>query len=824
MDSMWVAANGKWMIRAAASRSLPRATIAVALLFLTVGKAQAQTNVAIGADALRIIGGVGVLDRAKYFNFHGTLQGPGSSNLGNLRQETWSPTGLNAATGRAATELDQFISNGLPEDASKPGFFDHAALVNAIQGSYRSFVLSGTRWEGLRNYDNPIFIQSGRNGGFWPNFLDGGGLMPTNYEAYADFLNVYLEEAVYGTGPSQGFLPIEPERFYLEVMNEPNWSSPTQNDWNEVIAMHRVVTEQVKELFPQTRIGGPSCCDDLGSGINGWDRARQLMDDMATWQTPSGESVELDFWVIHPYERYDVQANGSWKRQIEGSPGHVSAIMDLYETYSNISFGDPKAFAITEYGSWNRTNMPDGSYGNYSRDEQRWDLVRDVREKMMVFMDRPDRIINATPFVSPKQWQSSPTPHPDADNVFWEQNGSGGPWTETIVASMFRMFNDVRGRYVDVSSDNPDLQTIAYRDGNQLYIVLNNLEKSDTTLNLQAVSAHGNVSSASLDRIYWNGSEGVYESDLDVSTSWQNLTLAAEEGAVLTLTLTGPELYDIATNEVTYYGDSTLSPITGPAGQSSILNYQVDTEDAVSARVRVAFNRGNNDLGEGFFVLVNDNPVQVRPGELEFDDSDTDLVTREVDVPLDFLVDGSNEVYADFTGAGGELVTAVLVVTHTVGDFNGSGAFDGEDVSLLLQHFGPATEGSKFDLVVDGVVDGGDLIHWFNELRGVPFAPGDFDLDGNIDEQDLALWVVGLGDGTHYGLGDIDFDGDTDGADFLGWQRGFTGSAMALAAASTVAEPSALLSLVAAGLLAASCRTVSGPSDVVTPKSATYKT
>ncbi|MEM8945353.1 MAG: hypothetical protein AAGD11_09230 [Planctomycetota bacterium] len=821
-------------------RSWPQLTAVIVGLFAALGissPTSAQTSLVVSANVQRAIGGVGVLDRAKYFNYSGTLQGPTNTNLGNLRQQAWSPDGLNAAPGRVATELDAFISSNVtsnPEDAedpSRPGFFDHAALINKIQqgnqpderDSYRAFVTGkkfngnsfpsnlswvGGRWESLRQQHelsqtnpkvaSPIFIQSGRNGGFWPDFLDSGTDMPTNYEAYADFLNVYLEEVVYGTGPNQGFLPIDKDRFYLEVMNEPNWPSPTQSQWDEVIEMHQVVTEQVKEVFPQAKIGGPSCCDDLGSGTNGWDRSRQLMDDMANWQTPSGQSVELDFWTIHPYERYDVAPNGTYSQRIFGSPGHVSGIMDLYESYSHQKFGDPKAFAITEYGSWNRTDMADGSFGDYEKPEQQWDLVRNIREKMMVFMGRPDRIINATPFVSPKDWRSDVPTHPEGDNVFWEQDAAGD-WHETIVAGLFRMMNDVSGKYVPVDSDNPDLQSFAFRDGNQLYVILNNLEKSDNLLNLQALAGSNSVTSASLDRIFWDGSSGVYESGLDVTATWQNLTLASEEGGVLTLTLDGPELYDLVTDERTFYGDAVESALDS-LGKSQIINILADTEDALFAQARVTFNREDQSPGESFFVVVNDNFIQVPAGVLNFDDNDTDIVTRTIDVPLNFLVHGNNEVSVDFVGSGGTLVTAVLNVTRAIGDYNGSGAFDGEDLSLLVAQFGAAGPDSRFDLTADGAIDMADVEHWLTELRGTSVGLGDFDLDDDIDADDLALWKLSEGGPSHYGLGDIDFDGDSDGADFLALQRLLAAqSSLPSSAASLVPEAESVL-LMLAGL------------------------
>lgn len=749
----------------------------------------AQTQVTIHANAQHSIGGVRDLDREQYCVYVGTLTPPKNTNLGNLVQEIWSAGGLNTSTGRVSTELASLISNGLPEDPNKPGFYDHTALRAKLQGDYRNFVLNNTRWEPLRQHDNPILVTSGRNGGQWPDFLDGGTALPTSHAGYADFLNVYLEESLYGTGPNQGFLPIDPERFYIEIVNEPNWPSPSASDWDQVVQLHQTVTELVKEQYPQANIGGPSCCDSLGNGINGWERTRQLMDDMTSWQTPSGQSVELDFWTIHPYERYDVQNDSSYEQRVFTSPGHVAGIMDLYESYSYQKFGDPKAFAITEYGSFNRANSS-GSYGSYARDEQQWDLVRDIKEKMLVFLDRPDRIVTAVPFVAARHWQQGVPTNAEGDNVLWEQDSSG-QWQETIVGNMFRMLSSVEGHYVNVDTNNPDLQSAAFREGDKLYVILNNLTSADQTLDLDALAGLGTVTDASWSRLYRSGGNNVFHQDTHLANSWQNLTLEGEAGAVLTLTLAGPQLYDLATDETTYYGDTTLAPLNLPTGKSQTINIVADTEDAISSKVRVSFNReGAGAAGEGFFVFVNGAAISVPAGVLAFDDNDSEIVSREVDVPVDVLLDGNNEVYADFVGNGGELVSAVLLVTRSIGDFNGSGAFEGGDLSAIVDQFGPAAVGSKFDLVADGVIDMADVDYWLSELRGTSIGlGGDFDLDDDVDTDDLALLLAAFGTGTHYGQGDADFDGDVDGQDLLAWQRAAAASSTFATSASLVPEP-----------------------------------
>jgi len=66
----------------------------------------------------------------------------------------------------------------------------------------------------------------------------------------------------------------------------------------------------------------------------------------------------------------------------------------------------------------------------------------------------------------------------------------------------------------------------------------------------------------------------------------------------------------------------------------------------------------------------------------------------------------------------------------------------------------------------------------------------DFDLDGDVDANDLARWKVGFGmnQGAEPVNGDADGDFDVDGADYLVWQRQF-GSSSATPAVRAVPEP-----------------------------------
>ncbi|NOZ38662.1 MAG: PEP-CTERM sorting domain-containing protein [Planctomycetes bacterium] len=89
-----------------------------------------------------------------------------------------------------------------------------------------------------------------------------------------------------------------------------------------------------------------------------------------------------------------------------------------------------------------------------------------------------------------------------------------------------------------------------------------------------------------------------------------------------------------------------------------------------------------------------------------------------------------------------------------------------------------------------------------NSISQLVVIPGDFNLDGSVDEDDLAIFDTGFGiaSGAFVDDGDADMDGDVDGADFLLWQANF-GATSALATVQSIPEPSSL-ALAVLGLLA----------------------
>ena len=69
-------------------------------------------------------------------------------------------------------------------------------------------------------------------------------------------------------------------------------------------------------------------------------------------------------------------------------------------------------------------------------------------------------------------------------------------------------------------------------------------------------------------------------------------------------------------------------------------------------------------------------------------------------------------------------------------------------------------------------------------VSSTPTIPGDFDLDGNVDEVDLGIWqqTYGMSQSHGYLPGDADGDGTVTGRDYLIWQRNYGQSQAPVAA------------------------------------------
>jgi hypothetical protein len=118
------------------------------------------------------------------------------------------------------------------------------------------------------------------------------------------------------------------------------------------------------------------------------------------------------------------------------------------------------------------------------------------------------------------------------------------------------------------------------------------------------------------------------------------------------------------------------------------------------------------------------------------------------------------------------------------------GSYGFVDGALGLNRF---TDADIAALAIDGnaastAIEGTAFFDNFRVLDGIP---GDFDLDGDVDQFDLAPWKTAFGTTA---VGDADGDGVTSGSDFLIWQQNLGVDLVpTVAANNSVPEPAVLI-------------------------------
>lgn len=246
------------------------------------------------------------------------------------------------------------------------------------------------------------------------------------------------------------------------------------------------------------------------------------------------------------------------------------------------------------------------------------------------------------------------------------------------------------------------------------------------------------------------------------------------------------------------------------------------------------FENGSNSTLSGT-LLLNNQLTQISVGAVlagggVLRNPDNGGVLRLQDgASVDVLVENQGTIDLGSAGLAGQ-VTGFDYQQDSTGtmliDLGGTGLnqFDRYDLSgavqldgaLIIDLFGGyvPTVGDTFDILSAGVSVTGlfssvdqpfampsgllfDVVYSADLVQLVvveaPIYSADFDLDGDVDGDDLVIWqsAYGVDDSA-----DADGDGDSDGRDFAEWQRQF--GSVPLSASTAVPEPSGvLLSLIA---------------------------
>ncbi len=239
------------------------------------------------------------------------------------------------------------------------------------------------------------------------------------------------------------------------------------------------------------------------------------------------------------------------------------------------------------------------------------------------------------------------------------------------------------------------------------------------------------------------------------------------------------------------YPLANINPITDPvhdgeelwdelvsqhASFEMVLNghYLDDTDTNPNGRMTTARQTVVGVNGNAVHEIVFNSQEQPNGGNgylrlMEFLNDGKTVQVRTYSPSLDlWLVDTRNQFQIELSEVNPPLL----------GDFNGDGIYDCEDIDELVQMVATGSVETRFDLTLDGVVNRLDVDKWLQTAGAVNLGPersflkGDATLDGHVDGEDFIRWnQFKFTNTAAWCSGDFDSNGVIDGQDFIAWNQ-----------------------------------------------------
>ncbi|MEO0796870.1 MAG: hypothetical protein AAFX93_17045 [Verrucomicrobiota bacterium] len=351
------------------------------------------------------------------------------------------------------------------------------------------------------------------------------------------------------------------------------------------------------------------------------------------------------------------------------SGSRVEAIMDLIETYGAQKWGEPKPFAISEYGDVSY-DWPDGDTYSPARASAE---LNSYNHFLFSLLDREHRLLIAVPFITTKspwffkspmnQWQpfSADLWRPDPESII---DGAPTRFLETEKMEFYRLWRDVNGNRVLTESTDPDIAAFSFVSGPDAFICLNNFEDNNRTVQLSLPGDLPDIDSVVIKRMYIPKQEAVLYTKNATKTIPEEMTMRPHETVVLHLKYKSPLDPQSAVKTTNHYSDSLLQPIR--ANEPITFNIDgVDFSQQPNGSLRVALAREHN-LSKKPQLTLNGNAVEFPDDWMGYDQSNRKggfFGTIRVPVPSEYI-QTSNQIVLTFPDDGGRVSTVILDTTE----------------------------------------------------------------------------------------------------------------------------------------------------------------
>lgn len=623
---------------------------------ITISSTTTTSKVTAILNAKHSVGGIETFERTKFITIHAN-QTENEWNGDNFTTDLKNHflNGYDVYMGRDTGGITWYLNN-VQEDPLRPGFAD-PSHIESLGQNRRNFYASQT---GLHAYEarNNLIVGAQKNP-FWTGnsqIATGRGWKLSNATATGEYMGRYIN-AFYGeNGP--------PMPSYIEVINEPayhDFGGPDNytNSIEEIADFHNEVAIAIKALLPNAKVGGyTTAFPNFEKGdFQRWNNRWKLFMDIA--------GNNMDFWSIHLYDFPSI--NGGKKILRSGS--NIEATFDMMEQYSFMSFGFVKPFVISEYGA----QMHDYATDTWSpfRD---WLHLKAQNAQLFSFMERPNYIASAINFLPIKaEWGYNTSNNVPYNHRLMrkanEPNSYTGNWVYTDMVKFYQLWSNVKGTRIDTFSDNLDIQVDGYVDGNTVYLILNNLNFTNQSVDLALFETQGaTLSTLTKKHLYLNENNNPVLLEESIPVTTNSVILNAESTMILEFSYNTPIIVNESKTETKFYATSYLKPISA----FQTINFEINGVSKNihgEAILRIGLGR-SHDLSLSPTVKINGSVVEV-PNNWRGDSQ----LQRErffgiLEIPIPFnLLQTNNTISLEFNDSGGHVSTAILQLFNFSSDY-----------------------------------------------------------------------------------------------------------------------------------------------------------
>ncbi|MFI3278724.1 MAG: beta-porphyranase A, partial [Rikenellaceae bacterium] len=529
----------------------------LAMLSPLAGVAQeSTTKITFDPTVQRYIGDVTSLDRGKFFNLHGT-------------------------TSSSDTELQTFFSDygvGVGRAFWGPG--NIAYQSTGEYGVYPSYAT------------NPnTSVRSVTSGYICTQHPNDQGITKDMTDAEIQAAGEWAAEYFNNVASS-------PIAEYFEPFNEPfvhagdgSFSGTTYSDSSMMMT-------KITEYFKQCAIAihnNPALSNMKVIGYaDAWPQYENTSGTFSIWESRMKMFMDaageyMDAYSIHIYDGINVVGEDTRR-----SGSNAEAVLDLVESYQYAAFGSKKPFVISEYGG-----IDSETSGLAYQDPGSNRTVGSLNHILFTLLEREDNLLHSIPFICDKStWYITeannygsygavlmiPTTIPTSSVL------TGLQWQYTPKVYFYELWKGVTGNRFDITTTNPDIQSIGFRDGSTIYIALDNLEDEAETVSLLNSATESTLSNIEIRRCESNYDQGILFSVEYPGTLPESITMQKDEAIIIKATLGGESTTSNAIRRNRYYSTSNLQAITA----SSTITYKfsgVPTTTYGRATARMSIGR-----------------------------------------------------------------------------------------------------------------------------------------------------------------------------------------------------------------------------------------